>query len=93
MFGPAKIAVFVDGCFWHQCPTHASIPASNRDWWTAKLDTNVARDADTVERLAAHGWLAIRVWEHEDPREAAERIALIVGERRGREGTHLPQPP
>ena len=79
VFTGAKVAVFVDGCFWHRCPQHASIPKSNRDWWIAKLDANVARDRDTDARLADRGWKVVRVWEHEDVGSAARRIAETVG--------------
>ena len=78
VFTRAKVAVFVDGCFWHSCPTHATTPKANRDWWVDKLETNVRRDRDTDNRLAAAGWTVIRVWEHEAVDAAAERIALVV---------------
>jgi DNA mismatch endonuclease, patch repair protein len=61
---------------------HGSVPQSNHDWWAAKLSVNVDRDRDTDRRLADHGWLAVRVWEHEDMHSAAQRIALVVAERR-----------
>jgi DNA mismatch endonuclease (patch repair protein) len=78
VFTRAKVAVYVDGCFWHSCPTHATIPKANREWWIEKLDTNVRRDRDTDRRLAEAGWTVIRVWEHEVVDAAAERIALVV---------------
>jgi DNA mismatch endonuclease, patch repair protein len=78
VFGPAKVAVYVDGCFWHRCPIHATSPKSNREWWEAKLSGNQVRDRDTDARLAAAGWTVVRVWEHEDPVTAAERIASVV---------------
>lgn len=78
VFTRAKVAVYVDGCFWHSCPTHATIPKANREWWVAKLGTNVQRDRDTDIRLAEAGWTVVRVWEHEPSEVAAERIALIV---------------
>ena len=87
VFGPAKVAVYVDGCFWHSCPEHGTIPKNNRKWWIEKLEANVRRDRDTDRRLAEAGWLAIRVWEHEDMAEAAARIATTLDERRG----HAPQ--
>jgi len=80
VFPRLKIAVFVDGCFWHGCPEHGTWPKSNADFWRDKIETNRRRDRDTDERLAAAGWKVIRVWEHEDPDEAAERIALAVRE-------------
>lgn len=73
-----KIAVFVDGCFWHRCPLHASMPHANGSWWAKKLEGNVARDQKVNAALEERGWTVVRVWEHEDPAEAAERIAALV---------------
>lgn len=81
VFGPARVAVFVDGCFWHCCPDHATSPKANGAWWATKLAANVARDRDTDERLNAAGWTVVRVWEHEDPTAAAARIAELVRSR------------
>jgi DNA mismatch endonuclease (patch repair protein) len=78
VFTRAKVAVYVDGCFWHKCPTHATIPKANREWWVAKLETNVRRDRDTDDRLVAAGWTVVRVWEHEPPDVAAEQIARVI---------------
>jgi DNA mismatch endonuclease, patch repair protein len=77
-FSTNKVAVFVDGCFWHRCPTHATSPVENADWWAVKLDGNVTRDRDTDARLGSAGWTVLRVWEHEDMAAAAERIATTV---------------
>ncbi|WP_078946680.1 very short patch repair endonuclease [Streptomyces sp. NRRL B-3648] len=82
LFGPAKVAVFVDGCFWHGCPQHATWPKANADFWRTKIEGNRRRDMDTDERLASAGWLAVRVWEHEDPVEAAARVVAFVRARR-----------
>ncbi|MFB6771842.1 very short patch repair endonuclease [Streptomyces sp. NPDC056337] len=82
LFGPSKVAVFVDGCFWHGCPTHATWPKNNAEFWREKIEGNRRRDRDTDERLASAGWYAVRVWEHEDPLEAAERVRGIVLDRR-----------
>ncbi len=84
IFGPAKVAVFVDGCFWHGCPQHATWPKTNADFWRTKIEGNRRRDMDTDERLASAGWLAVRVWEHEDPAEAAARVVAFVRARRTR---------
>jgi DNA mismatch endonuclease (patch repair protein) len=84
VFGPTKVAVYVDGCFWHSCPDRATTPKSNRQWWADKLDANVQRDRDTDRRLEDAGWLVVRVWEHEDMVDAAHRIAEAVSKRRGR---------
>src|SRR5690606_343878 len=74
VFSFSRVAVFVDGCFWHSCPIHGSVPRGNRSWWKAKLLRNQERDAETEAMLTELGWVVIRVWEHEDPVEAAERI-------------------
>ena len=71
----ARIAVFVDGCFWHGCAFHFHLPQHNRDWWTWKLASIHHRDAETVEHLEAACWVALRVWEHEDMDLVAEQIA------------------
>ena len=81
-FQTAQVAVFVDGCFWHSCPEHGSSPASHGTWWAAKLAANVRRDRDTDERLRAAGWLPVRIWEHEPPADAADRVAAAVASRR-----------
>jgi DNA mismatch endonuclease (patch repair protein) len=77
IFRPARVAVEVRGCFWHGCP-------ENEGYWSAKVARNIARDADTERRLSVAGWLLVVVWEHEDPREAADKVAAIVLERRSR---------
>lgn len=82
VFAGARVAVFVDGCFWHRCPDHATSPKNNGPWWEAKLAANVARDADTDRRLGEAGWHVIRVWEHEDVAGAAARVAEAVRARR-----------
>jgi DNA mismatch endonuclease (patch repair protein) len=84
VFGPSKVAVFVDGCFWHGCPEHGTMARANRTFWLDKIETNKRRDADTDRRLRRTGWAAIRVWEHEDPERAAQRIATVVRRRRHR---------
>lgn len=84
VFASARVAIFVDGCFWHGCPEHASWPKSNAQFWRDKIETNRARDADTDQRLRASGWRVVRVWSHDDAGDAAERIEDIVraGEKR-----------
>ena len=82
VFGPAKVAVFVDGCFWHRCPVHGTSPKANSDYWLPKLERNVQRDRETDDLLRAAGWLSIRVWEHEDLESAAIHIAKVVFQRR-----------
>nr|WP_221376996.1 very short patch repair endonuclease [Actinoplanes polyasparticus] len=73
-FTRAKVAVFVDGCFWHRCPEHGTMPRNNRDWWQDKLDRNVARDRAKDSALADLGWTVLHVWEHEPPSAAADRV-------------------
>jgi DNA mismatch endonuclease (patch repair protein) len=70
-----KVAVFVDGCFWHSCPVHRTSPAANGAWWANKLETNRLRDATTDAHLASSGWTVVRIWEHEKPVDAVDRIA------------------
>lgn len=82
VFGPTKVAVFVDGCFWHGCPDHATWPTSNAGFWRDKIETNRSRDRDSDARLVAAGWLPVRVWEHEDMELAADRIERLVRDRR-----------
>jgi DNA mismatch endonuclease (patch repair protein) len=77
-FTRRRVAVFVDGCFWHSCPIHGSIPKQNTTWWEWKLRANSLRDRDTDRLLRDAGWSVIRVWEHEDPQQAAERILRIL---------------
>ena len=74
VFTAARLAVFVDGCFWHACPDHATQPASNAAWWREKLAANVARDRDTDVRLTAQGWQVLRFWEHADMHAAAALV-------------------
>jgi DNA mismatch endonuclease (patch repair protein) len=77
-FTRARVAVFVDGCFWHGCPRHGTWPKANAAWWRDKIEANRRRDRETDELLARSGWTVIRVWEHEDPRRAAEEIEEAV---------------
>ncbi|WP_330165005.1 very short patch repair endonuclease [Catellatospora vulcania] len=81
VFPRQKVAVFLDGCFWHGCPSHHRAPTANSDYWSAKVLRNRTRDQSTDALLADAGWLTIRVWEHEDPAEASTRIASTVRER------------
>lgn len=78
VFTRAQVAVFLDGCFWHGCPEHHTVAAANATFWAEKVENNRARDRNTDERLAAAGWVSIRIWEHEDPQEAAARVEEVV---------------
>ncbi|MGO4462894.1 very short patch repair endonuclease [Streptomyces sp. M-16] len=86
VFGPARVAVFVDGCFWHGCPVHATWPKNNADFWREKIEGNRRRDLDTDGRFAEAGWLVLRVWEHESVEEAVERVLEAVTARREQHG-------
>jgi DNA mismatch endonuclease, patch repair protein len=81
VFISARVAVFVDGCFWHGCPEHGLTPKSNAAYWVPKLERNRERDQRVTEGLEADGWTVVRVWEHEPVREAVARIALAVQDR------------
>ncbi|MCW4323238.1 MAG: very short patch repair endonuclease [Candidatus Thiodiazotropha taylori] len=80
VFTKLKIAIFIDGCFWHGCPDHGTWPKTNADFWRKKIETNQLRDRDTDQRLEDEGWRVIRIWEHEDPSAAAELIAQVVSQ-------------
>lgn len=80
-FPRARVAVFVDGCFWHVCPIHYHAPRRNTDYWGPKFAANVARDRRIDAAFESDGWRVIRCWEHEDVAEAADRIEVVVRER------------
>ena len=91
VFSRVRVAVFVDGCFWHGCPQHATAPKTNAVWWSTKLARNVERDRETDALLADAGWSVVRVWEHEPPDDAATRVqAVIEAARQSRSGVLLP---
>lgn len=81
VFTRVRVAVFVDGCFWHNCPAHATQPKANAAWWQTKLESTVRRDRDTDTTLTAAGWVVVRVWEHEPPEQAADRVAQAYAAR------------
>ena len=81
VFRSARVAVFVDGCFWHSCPVHGNTPKTNRNWWAKKLARTRYRDADTDARLEAAGWIVVRIWEHEASATIAPRIYELVKSR------------
>ena len=82
VFPTARVAVFLDGCFWHGCPQHHTVASANAKFWADKVSGNQVRDRDTDARLEAAGWVSVRVWEHEDPVEAAQRVREVVRTRR-----------
>lgn len=73
--------MFVDGCFWHACPRHGRRPTTNAGYWTPKLARNVERDRQTNQIAAEHGWTVIRIWEHEKPSAAADKIEDVLTRR------------
>lgn len=78
VFAGARVAVFIDGCFWHGCEEHGRRKGQNRDYWNHKIKRNRERDLDTTRQLTDSGWHVIRVWEHDDPEDAATSIAEAV---------------
>lgn len=90
VFPTEKVAVFVDGCFWHCCPLHGTSAKANAEFWAEKLETNRKRDTETDDLLRSEGWLPVRIWEHEDPEEAAEKVCGLVLARRNAGTTGVP---
>lgn len=82
VFRPSRVAVFIDGCFWHSCPTHATRPRTHSAFWNNKLERTLERDRETTDTLERAGWLVLRFWEHEDPEEVALRVHNAVIARR-----------
>lgn len=78
VFRPAKVAVFIDGCYWHGCPAHYVPPKTNSGYWSEKVLRNVSRDRDTDHHLQAAGWTVLRFWEHESADDCALTIAAAV---------------
>jgi DNA mismatch endonuclease (patch repair protein) len=91
-FTAARIAVFIDGCFWHSCPDHSVLPKNNRDWWRSKLERNVERDREKDALLEKLGWSVLHLWEHEEPLEAADAIERLWRSIRHRCGQQAPAP-
>lgn len=88
-FPRAKVAVFIDGCFWHGCPEHGTKPGSNSEWWSTKLTTNAMRDEDTSRWLGARGWLVLRAWEHQCPEVVVTRVLGALQNRPSETGRRL----
>ena len=78
LFPRRRVAIYIDGCFWHGCPEHGTWPKANADWWREKIEMNRARDRDTERRLSAAGWKVVRAWEHEDAVLVANRIVKAL---------------
>ncbi|OLT00086.1 very short patch repair endonuclease [Pseudonocardia sp. CNS-004] len=81
VFPGPRVAVFVDGCFWHSCPDHATIPKANNQWWVTKLRKNAARDRETNDHLTSIGWVPLRFWEHQSATDIVDVIEKIVKDR------------
>lgn len=79
VFTRRRIAVFIDGCFWHGCPEHATAPKTNAGYWGPKLERNTVRDRETDASLLDAGWLVLRFWEHEPATAVADEILHVVG--------------
>jgi len=79
VFTKARVAVFVDGCYWHGCPEHGRVPRVNASYWAPKLARNIERDQANTAALEGAGWRVLRFWEHDDPGRAAEEIAAALG--------------
>ncbi|MFF3709944.1 very short patch repair endonuclease [Streptomyces phaeochromogenes] len=84
VFRPAKLAVFIDGCYWHGCPEHYVSPKTNPGYWSDKVARNMARDRDTDEQLRAAGWTVLRFWEHDPADDCAVQIAAAVSRLRNK---------
>jgi DNA mismatch endonuclease, patch repair protein len=80
VFPRRKLAVFIDGCFWHGCPDHGNVPNVNNGYWSAKLERNKKRDELVKEKLEESGWRVLRIWEHVNPALACEMIIAAIGE-------------
>lgn len=78
VFSRARVAVFIDGCFWHGCPEHYVAPRANKDYWSGKILANRSRDDETDRLLRERGWTVLRIWEHVSPAEAAQLISSTV---------------
>lgn len=78
VFSRIRVAVFVDGCFWHCCPIHGATPKANADYWIPKLARNRERDKEVTLALQEDGWIVVRAWEHEPPLEAADKVAKAI---------------
>jgi DNA mismatch endonuclease (patch repair protein) len=90
LFPTERLAVFVDGCYWHSCPEHGSYPITNAEWWRAKLTATRERDEHNAQILTSAGWTVLRVWEHEDADLAAARVSGVLELLRAERRSHIP---
>lgn len=86
VFPRLRLAVFIDGCYWHACPIHRVCPKSNTEWWQQKFEATRRRDAETSRILLDSGWQVLRFWEHENPDDIAARIHEAVSKLQGHSG-------
>lgn len=78
VFTRSRVVVFIDGCFWHACPVHATQPKNNAEWWREKLNANSSRDRRNTLALEGFGWTVLRFWEHEGPNTIVETIVATL---------------
>jgi DNA mismatch endonuclease, patch repair protein len=83
VFTRQRVCVFVDGCFWHGCSAHGTVPSTNRPYWSEKIEGNTRRDRETDKRLADEGWTVVRFWEHDDAGAAADAVEALIRAARG----------
>lgn len=88
VFRRVRLAIYVDGCFWHRCPEHGEIPKSNRAYWEPKLARNVERDRQTKDALEEAGWTVLRFYEHVSPGDAANQIQATMARLERKESVH-----
>jgi DNA mismatch endonuclease (patch repair protein) len=81
VFTRRRVCLFIDGCYWHGCEQHCRVPTANREYWRAKIDLNIARDARNTDSLRAAGWIVIRVWEHDAPAEIVPLVSATLRSR------------
>lgn len=98
VFPRLRVAVYVDGCFWHGCPDHHTVSKTNREYWAVKVRTNRERDEETSQLMRDAGWIVLRFWEHVSPAKASEEVERVVKLRQSQTGqprstrTPIPQP-
>ncbi|MGA4539043.1 very short patch repair endonuclease [Uniformispora flossi] len=78
VFRPVRVAVFIDGCYWHGCPEHYVPPKTNPDYWRNKIARNIERDHDTDAKLVENGWTVLRFWEHQPAADCARQVCATV---------------
>lgn len=81
VFPSARVAVFVDGCYWHGCAQHKTLPKTNTEFWSRKISRNIERDREVDRALRDEGWLVLRFWEHDDPTAVCDAIEEAVRRR------------